>query len=80
MLKAIERGEMVQLDSKNSFKNLVNMVSRSNMRNAYHSIENNLLTAALHANAMNSLAFPTGCLPDFPQDILTVDYRYVRLI
>jgi hypothetical protein len=60
--------------SGSSLVNLLRLVTRSNRKVGYSSVENNFLYTALHINTLNSISFPANQLPDLPSDILKSDY------
>lgn len=60
--------------STSSLVTLLRLVAHSNQKNAYHSIENNLLHAALYVNILNSIAFAQDQLPELPSDVHKSQY------
>ena len=60
---------MESLKTGHSLVTLLRMVARSNTNNEYFRIENNILHAALHVNALCSVVFPPDQVPDLPRDL-----------
>ena len=60
---------MNTLKTDNSLVTLLRMIAHSNTNNDYLRIENNILHAALHINALNSVVFSPDQVPDLPRDV-----------
>ena len=70
MTKFNRSGEDIEaIRTGHSLVSLLRMVARSNTNNDYFRIENNILHAALHVNALNSVIFSPDQVPDLPRDL-----------